>query len=954
MSAQNSVQPPDTSPSHPPERLAVAESALEMRQLLETAFDAIVEIDSSGLITGWNAKAESTFGWPRGEVLGRPLVRTIAPSRFEGAYARTIGGMLTAGETPAGGRFELTARHRTGREIHLELASVLLGTGPSRRLSLLARDVTRQEQLERELRISEERTRAILDRIEDGCFEVELSEAARYLFVNRGFCQITGYTAEELVGRSYREFFDAETIGKLDAAYRGVFRTGEPLKAFEYALTRKDGARRQVEESVALKRNSRGEPVAFIGIRRDCTERKVAEEKLRDSEERYREILEQIEDGYFELDLAGRYLLVNNAFCRMLHCPPEELLGETYKKVIPAHQVPAIYEVFHRLYETGEPIKPFEYETLRQDGSTIVVEAAPCLRRDRQGQPIGFHGIVRDITERKQAEKELARAKEAAETANKAKSGFLATMSHEIRTPMNGILGMTELVLDTGLTEEQRECLGLVKSSAESLLSLINDILDFSRIEAGRLDLESIPFDLRPSLDEAMKSLSYRAQQKGLELIYDVRPDVPEKLVGDPTRIRQVLVNLVGNALKFTEKGEILVTVGAQASEPEPGGGVGLEFAVADTGIGIPPDKHRRIFNPFSQADESMTRKYGGTGLGLTVCFRLVEEMGGRIWVESEPGKGSTFRFTLRLQAQNPSSEAPVAVPPELLRDMPVLVVDDNSTNRRVLGGMLLRWGMKPVGVESGKAALEALDCARREGHAFPLVLLDGQMPEMDGFAVAERIQQDPELAGMAVVMLTSAGRMGDAARCRELNISSHLTKPVRSGELLEAIGRAARKMAAAPAARWPEKRMESGARPPLKLLLVENDTVNRKLAAALLAKRGFEVTATRDGKATLAALEGESFDLILMDAQIPGMDGFETAAVIRQREKPGGIRMPIVAMMVHASTADQQRCLAAGMDGCVSKPIRISEIVDTVERVLSGRAPAETAGERGGSRGEP
>ena len=908
----------------------------QLRPMLEIAFDAIIETDSRGVIISWSSTAEKAFGWSEAEAVGRVLFQLIVPPRFQEAYEDKFRSLVASGEGPMRSeRFETRALHRDGWEIYMEVIMSALRRGDSFRATILARDLTRQKQLEKALRISEERARAILDRIEDGCFEVELADNARYLFVNQAFCEITGYSPEEMVGKEYRQFFDAETIQQLDAAYRRVFETGEPLRAFEYTLTRKDGTKRYVEESVTLKRNSHGQPVAFIGIRRDCTPRKLAEERLRVSEERYREILEQIEDGYFEVDLRGRYLLINRAYCRMLRCSPNDILGKSFKKVVPADRVPLLYEVFRKIYDSGEPASAFQYETARLDGSPIVVEDSISLKRDRQGQPIGFHGIVRDITERKRTEQELARAKELAEAANQAKSTFLATISHEIRTPMNGILGMTELVLDTELTQEQREHLGLVKSSAESLLSVINDVLDLSRIEAGRLDLESIPFDLRESLGDAMKALSFRAHQKGLELIYDVLPDVPERLVGDPSRIRQILVNLVGNAIKFTEEGEILVTVQTERQAAENSEAALLHFAVTDTGVGIPAEKQQQIFEAFSQADGSMARKYGGTGLGLTICMRLVEKMGGRIWVESEPGKGSTFRFTIRLEAQKTHSDRTVPVPPEQLRDMPVLVVDDNYTNRTLLNGMLVRWGMRPTAVDGGKAGLQALEIAKNLGRAFPLVVLDVQMPEMDGFAVAERIHKNPELAGATIMMLTSAGHLGDAARCRELGISAYLVKPIRPAELLEAICWAVRKSKSEEAATLVTRHTLREAQHRMKVLLVEDSPVNQKLAAALLQKRGFEVTPKENGKAALASLERESFDLILMDVQMPEVDGFEATRVIREREKSTGRHIPIIAITAHALKGDQERCLAAGMDAYISKPIRGSELFETIQRTL-------------------
>jgi signal transduction histidine kinase/CheY-like chemotaxis protein len=544
--------------------------------------------------------------------------------------------------------------------------------------------------------------------------------------------------------------------------------------------------------------------------------------------------------------------------------------------------------------------------------------------------------LLADIAARKGVEAELEESRDAALESSRVKSEFLANMSHEIRTPMNGILGMTELVLDTELNSEQRNSLGLVKLSAESLLSIINDILDFSKIEAGKLDMESIPFEMRESLGETMQALSYRAHQKGLEVIYEVQPDVPEALLGDPGRICQIIINLVGNSIKFTERGEIFVRVEKETETPE---SVRLHFAIQDTGVGIALDKQKKIFDPFSQADSSMARMYGGTGLGLTICTRLVGMMDGRIWVESELGKGTTFHFLISLGIQQGSVPRPSHLAPAQLRDLHALIVDDNFTNRRVLHGMLTRWGMKPTAVDGGRAALQAMEVAKNAGYPFPLILLDGQMPEMDGFTLAEHIHKDAELRNVTIMMLTSAGHLGDAARCRELGISAYLVKPIGQGELFDAICQVLDRSAQKKPEPLVTRHTLRDEKHRMRILLVEDNAINQTIAVRLLEKRGYLVTVAPDGQAAVEAFQTGGFDLVLMDIQMPGMDGFEATAAIREKEKLTGGHIPIVAMTAHALVGDQKRCLAAGMDGYLSKPIRTTELSATIERMLGDKS---------------
>jgi two-component system, sensor histidine kinase and response regulator len=658
---------------------------------------------------------------------------------------------------------------------------------------------------------------------------------------------------------------------------------------------------------------------------------------LETTEERYRVLFERSQAGVYRRTLDGTFLDCNDACARILGFPSRHaLLAEPTYDPYPSVEDRAVF--LRQLAETSS-VSSVEARLRRPDGSPAWVLISASVIQDRNYPQGIIEGTLVDITDRKSAEDALYHAKNAAEAGSRAKSEFLANMSHEIRTPMNGIIGMTELVLDSDLTRDQRESLETVRTSAESLLAILNDILDFSKVESGKLELEAEPFSVRDTVSDALRPLALSADRKGLELVADVHADVPDGLVGDQGRLRQVLANLVGNAIKFTDQGHVLIEVRQIARVGET---ATLEFRVTDTGIGVPPDKRESIFESFKQADGSTTRRFGGTGLGLAISTTLVRMMNGAIRVSDNPDGGSVFTFTITAAV---GTLVPRNQHEPLLDGLNVLVVDDNAVNRRILVEQVKRWHMIPVAVESGRAALDALTAAAKAGEPFALVLLDANMPDLDGFSVAEEISRRSELAGATIMMLTSSGQYGDSTRCRDLGIAAYLTKPVKQPDLLDSISAVLQGRD-----RWGERGQTAVAATavtsPVRVLLAEDNLVNCAVAVGLLTRRGHHVVVAGNGVEALEALERDTFDVVLMDMQMPVMGGLEATIKIRERERdlPTRPRVRIVALTAHAMQGDRERCLAAGMDGYVSKPVDRFELYAAVEGApvkISGVTPA-------------
>lgn len=750
----------------------------------------------------------------------------------------------------------------------------------------------------------------------------------RFLYANARFCESLSKTLEEIRGKTDVDFYPDRLAEKYHQDDLRVIETGVEYFDVEEHLT-PGGQRVYVEVRKTPLRNGRGEVIGVQGVFRDVTEHRRAQTALYDAEARYYSLVESLPLATWSKDLQGRFTFCNAQFCRTVGRPLHELAGKTDFDVFPGELASKYMQDDAQVRETGQVLECIEGFVDDKSGERFVqVFKAPMFNARRE--VVGTQGVFWDVTVQEQAKRELSAAKDAAEEANRAKGQFVANMSHEIRTPLHGVIGMAELLKETKLNAQQQEYVHLISGSADALLTVINDILDFSRIEAGKLALDVRPFHLRESLHEVLRMLALRAEDKGLELACRIAPDAPESLLGDPDRLRQVVFNLVGNAIKFTQEGEVAVEAKVRSATEHD---VELVITIRDTGIGIEPDKQDLIFRAFEQADGSITRRFGGAGLGLAITAKLVGLMGGQIDVESEEGRGSTFQFTARFGQGD--EEPPEALVAGELEGAPVLVVDDNETNLLSLCESLAAWGAAPHQANSGDAALEFARSAAESGRPFRFVVLDCTLPDGAGTAIAKQLREQPEFGGPAVILIGAPGAVQEAGAAGELCLPKPVNPSALFNLLPDALG--TRRRAARPRSSGITRASRT-----LSILLAEDALVNQKLATGVLSKRGHRVTVAADGQAAIEAWRRESFDVILMDVQMPGVDGLTAAKTIRAEESSDR-RTPILAMTAHAMPQDRRRCLDAGMDDYLSKPVRPDRMIEMVETYAGGVSPGES-----------
>jgi PAS domain S-box-containing protein len=952
---------------------SIKQAEERFRLVVDAAPNPILVVDTEGRIQLANRASTNTFGYSPAELAGQ-RVELLVPERSRQAHTRWREEYWRNPTTRSMGvARELFARRRDGTELPVELGLNPITLGQDRLLLVSVFDLTARKQAERKADELRERLSIATTGTGIGVWDWDIRND-RIIWDDQMY-RIYGLHPEQFLsqsqGQSPEMGVHPQDRERAAAEIQQALR-GEAEFNTSFRVVWPDHSIHHVKARGVVKHDPAGVPVRMIGLNWDITLQEELAAELAD----FRETLDQTIDSVFITDPHSlRFTYVNEGACRQTGYSRELLLRMGPCDLTPEFTPAAWNALVAPLLAGEQPQLRYESVYEHKSGRHFPVEVSLqyLSPAGRQGR---FVAVVRDITERKRAEEnlqryasevtesrdrieqqafqlvlrseELSRARLAADAANRAKSEFLANMSHEIRTPMNGVLGMTRLALNSELTPRQREYLEMAHRSAENLLDILNDVLDFSKIEAGKLTLEAVPFDLQEWVENVVRDMGIRAHAKGLELTFDIGDDVPTAVVGDPGRLRQVLLNLVSNAIKFTDRGEVDVTVErAHATDEE----VELEFAVRDTGIGIPPHRLERIFGAFEQGDTSITRTHGGTGLGLTISARLVAMMGGSLHARSTAGEGSTFSFRVRFPvSQSPLTRRSTQSLPEL-RGLRVLIVDDNDTNRRILHDMLIHWDMRPTCVSGGSEAIEAMSQAARDGAPYPLVLLDAMMPGMDGFTLAGHFRSNREYDGATIMMLSSADQEADVVRCRSIGVQSYLIKPVVSSVLFDAIvdtldraNRAAgATQAEGPVPKAPLPVSEPAIPARLNILLAEDNLINQKVTVGMLEAAGHRVVVAGDGKEAVGALHKAPFDAVLMDVQMPVMDGFQATEAIRLLERVTGRHTPIIALTAHAMKGDRERCRAAGMDGYVTKPVQPAELFRELRDCLSTAVRTES-----------
>ena len=916
------IQPADRGGQHDESGGHHADSVFFWSSLVDSLPVHVARKNREGRIIFVNQMFADLVGLPAEEIVGKTDFDFFPPElaekyRADDSRVMETGEQFTAVEENRsdGETRYVEVRKSPVRDLHGDI----VGT------QVVFWDVTEKRRTELALEHERYLLRSLMDNVRDSIYFKDRD--SKFVRVGRGLAEKFGLAnSADLLGKSDADFFSEEHARPARDDELQIMRTGQPILGKIEKETWSDGRVTWCSTSKMALRDEAGAVIGTFGITRDITELKEAEEALARERDLLRTLMDNLPDLIFVKDARGRFITVNAALQRILGVKQlDDVVGKNDADFSPPDLAAQYAADDQTVLSSGHPLTEREEKHVDPDGEELWLLTSKIPIRDAAGNVSGLVGIGRNITKRKRVEEELRKAKEVADAANRAKSDFLANMSHEIRTPMNAIIGMTELLLDTKLSQTQRDYLRMVQESGDSLLSLINDILDFSKIEAGKLELEHEVFEVRECLGDTMKSLALRAHGKGLELAFHVDSNVPEFLTGDVGRLRQIIVNLIGNAIKFTDVGEVVLEVNCRKQSVQQ---AELYFSVVDTGIGIPPDKCQTIFEEFEQADSSTTRRFGGTGLGLAISSRLVRLMDGEVWVESELGSGSKFQFTARFDVADGTQLKRLRSRPVVVVGTPVLIVDDNATNRRILEEMLNNWGMKPFAVSDAHQGMQVLRDRQGQPDAFRLAVLDVNMPYVDGFTLTEWIRNDADLADTAVIMLTSGGRLGDREKRKNLAVAAHLMKPVKQSELFDSIitvlgvtGVEEDELVTA-SADSAEAELA-----PLKILLAEDNLVNQKLALGVLGSKGHQVSVAENGKEAMEMLAADEYDLVLMDVQMPEMDGLEATRQIRAREMETGAHMPIIAMTAHAMKGDRELCLEAGMDDYLSKPIRIKEL---------------------------